>query len=1043
MGHSSYCQPNRSATSARNYEESIVPFVSFDLSGKGVFMRFERLRSAAPLVAAIVLLSLTGMAVESSGSASAANANVLSLTPTAVGPTPAIPAGAKAIGALAIASTISATVTLNPADPQALEAYATAVSTPGNALYRHYLTTAQFAADFGPSDAAVASVRAVLLADGLSPEAVSANHLSIKVHGSTATFSSAFSTQFQNYRLATGRVAYANISTPKLAPSIASAVQSVIGLDDLVLLHPQGAGKIKSPTAAPAINAQPQVATGGPQPCAAAVGAGPSNSAYTADQIATAYQFNGLYGAGDFGAGQTIAMFELESNYTSDIAAYQKCYHTSAPIQYVKIDGGTPPSAGEEATLDIENAISIAPKATELVYQGPNNGGSGAYDTFAAIISQNRATVISTSWGLCELDRNAQVIAAENALGEEAASQGQSVFDASGDAGSEDCGDKRLSIDDPAGQPFVTVVGGTTLLNPTGANRTETLWNVENEGAGGAGISRFAAMPTYQSKAAASLHVINANSNGAVCGAPHGSFCRQEPDVSLDADPSTGFLVYVNGRWTGFGGTSGAAPIWAAFTALTNASSTCDGSNVGFLNPALYSIAGSSYAANFTDITSGNSDYTHSHDGLYPTAVGYDIASGIGTPKGATLAASLCGGAAVSPTLLAGSYQVLAPTRILDTRTGVGATKAKVPAHGSLALLVAGRGGVPSLTGPAGSAPSAVDINFTASNADGPGALTVFPTGSTRPNTSNVDFTAGDDVATTTIAKLGTHGSITIYNGSAAPVDLTGDVAGYYLSGTTPSGPTIAGTYQPLPTQTRLLDTTNTGGKGKLAAGRTRLLTVAGIANVPADAASVVLTVTSINATGRGHLQIYAAGSPAPAASNLNFSLGRTVANEVVVRPGVGDMVAIHNGGTTGSTDIVVNVVGYIAGGKLPSAAGLQVTISPSRVLDTRDHVGTQTSAKVAAGGTRVVTIAGLHAVPLHARAAIITVTATNESQTGFATVYAGRNRPTASVVNFSNNTDVANLTIAPIGPDGTITIYNGSSGPTDLIIDLSGYITG
>ena len=936
-------------------------------------------------------------------------------------------------------------MTLKPADPAGLEAYATAVSTPGNALYRYHLDTARFAAEFGPSPSTIALVQKVLTDDGLTTDAISANHLSIQIHGSTATFARAFGTQFKQYRLATGRVAYANTSAPQLPSSIASGVQAVIGLDDLVQAHPQGMTRTRAAITTKVGTATPHVVTGGPQPCRAAVSAAPGNAAYTADQIASAYQMNGLYAAGDFGQGQTIALYELESDSTADIAGYQSCYGTHTPIDYVKVDGGTPPASGGEATLDIENAISIAPRAAQLVYQGPNNS-NGTYDTYAAIISQNRSTIISTSWGVCELQTDASAVAAENTLFQEAAVQGQSVFDAAGDLGSEDCGDDHLSADDPGGQPFVTVVGGTTLTNPTAATPTEILWNesVNGSGAGGAGISRFSTMPGYQSNAAASLHVINADSNGTVCAAAAGSFCRQEPDVSLVADPYTGFLVYLDGGWTGIGGTSGAAPIWAAFAALANAGSRCAGNDIGFLNPALYSIAGSSYAANFTDITSGNSDYTGSHGGLYPTGVGYDIASGLGTPKGTTLAASLCGGPAPSTALVTGSYQALSPARILDTRTGLGAHPNKIPAHGSITVAVARRGGVPPLTGPTGTAPSSVNINFTATDATTAGYLTVYPTGSPRPHTSTLNFIAGGDVANTTIATLGANGAITVYNGASGPVDVIGDVAGYYLTGSTPSAPPAAGTFRALPTQTRLLDTRTLGAAGRLAAGRTRLLTVTGSDGIPATAAAVVLDVVSTGATGNGHLRVYPAGTALPPSSNLNFTTGRTVGNEVVVTPGINGQVSVFDGGPVGSTDIVVDVIGYVAGGTVPGrTAGLEQVLGQRRLLDTRYRIGTPTVAAVAAGGSRVVKVAGLDGVPGSAQAAVVTVTATDSSKVGFATVYPGGTRPLASVLNFMVRIDIANVTITPIARDGTITVYNGSTGPTDLVIDISGYITG
>ncbi|MET3807075.1 hypothetical protein ABIB25_004097 [Nakamurella sp. UYEF19] len=1006
-------------------------------------MQSSKLSRGMGVATAVVLMAAAGMVGANTASADPASP---SITPTAVGAAPSVPSTAKTVGVLPATTSIDATVTLKPADAGALESYATGVSTPGNALYRHYLSAAEFAEKFGAPSSTIAAIRSALLADGLNPDEVSANHLSIQIHGATSTFASAFGTSFKQYRLATGRVAYANTSAPKLAASVASGVQGIIGLDNLVLDHPQMLNKVKRSASAP-MAPSPHVVTGGPQPCAAAVTAGPLNAAYTADQLAVAYQLPGLYASGSFGAGQVIAMYELEPNLVSDIAAYQSCYGTAAPISYVTVGAGSGTGAGVgEASLDIENAISVAPKASQLVYQG-RNGGSGPYDTYNAIISQNRATIISTSWGGCEADRDAAYLGAENTLFQEAAIQGQSLFDAAGDLGSQDCGDNRLSADDPGGQPFVTVVGGTKLTNPTATTPTEIIWNerAKSEGAGGAGISKFFKMPAYQSGAAAALHVINANSKGTTCAAPAGSYCRQEPDVSLVADPETGYLVYQNGSWAGAGGTSGGAPWWAAFTALTNSSPTCAGINVGFVNPTLYSVAGAAYSANFTDITSGNTDYTGTAGGLYPTAVGYDIASGLGTPKGTRLASSICGGAASVPSPVTGAYQALSPARILNTKIGLGGQT--IPANSSITLAVAGRGGVApvsGLLGQPGTGPSAVAINFTATNSVADGYLTVYPTGSAKPVTSNLNFTAGHDVANTTIAKLGTGGDVTIFNGGTRSVDVIADVAGYYVVGANPVAPLTPGAYQPLANQARLLDTRTLGAAGKLTGQQARVVKVANVAGVPANAASVVLTVTSTNATGNGHLRVFPNGSAIPFASNVNFSKGRTVGNEVIVAPGANGNVTIYDGGPSGTTDLLVDVVGYIAGGTVPaSTPGLQKTVAPKRIFDTRSKTGTTTAGKLAAGGIRVIKIVGVAGVPSTARAAIITVTATNESKTGFATVYPGRNRPAASILNFLVNTDVANVMITPIGTNGTIMVYNGSAGPTDLVVDISGYITG
>jgi hypothetical protein len=590
------------------------------------------------------VLLVTAMVISGSALAliTALPGSATALPSRRIGQAPRIAPAALRLGTLANSTELNVDVELRPRDPAALADYATAVSTPGNRLYEHYLARGEFANVFGPTQAAISAVTQELRSDGLQPGPISSNHLIIPVRASATQLQKAFSIGFEQYRLP-GRVAYANTQAPLLSGSAASYVLGVAGLDDLYLPH---ALDLRKPQATPRRSATPRVVTGGPQPCSTAVTDAPDNDAYTADQIASAYNFSSLYGAGDEGAGITVALFELEPDLTSDIAAYQSCYGTSATVNYIEEDGGAGSGAGSgEAALDIEDIIGLAPLATIDVYQAPNSG-TGLIDNYTAIVDKDTAQVVSTSWGLCESEAGSAILSEEATLFEQAATQGQSVFAAAGDNGSTDCQTNSLAVDDPGSQPYVTSVGGTTL-SALGPPPSETVWNESSNGAGagGGGISSLNTMPSYQSSAPPSLKVINANSSGSPCGAAPGSYCREVPDVSANADPYTGYLIYYEGSWTGIGGTSAAAPLWAAYSALVDASSACGGKRVGFANPALYDAAASHYSSDYHDITSGNNDYTpEGYDGgLYPAGSGYDMASGLGTPNGGNLAGTLCG----------------------------------------------------------------------------------------------------------------------------------------------------------------------------------------------------------------------------------------------------------------------------------------------------------------------------------------------------------------------------------------------------------------
>ena len=299
--------------------------------------------------------------------------------------------------------------------------------------------------------------------------------------------------------------------------------------------------------------------------------------------------------------------------------------------------------------MDIEDIIGLAPQATIDVYQAPGTSNDDVLAVYSAIIDNDSDPVVSTSWGECEPDQDvvdSSFRTSEQSLFEQAATQGQTVFAAAGDAGATDCyGDtsptnwRALFVDDPASQPYVVGVGGTSI-----SGGSETVWN-DSAGAGGGGVSYTWCMPAYQDKPAIP-GLISSYSQyadllpGTQC-AP-GSYMRQVPDVSADADPETGYIIYWNGSWTGTdGGTSAAAPLWAAAAALIDSSPFCAyyGSGDAGVQPAgLYNIAAlgpSYYGLAFNDITSGDNDYKDlpSSGGLYPATVGYDMASGLGSPR--------------------------------------------------------------------------------------------------------------------------------------------------------------------------------------------------------------------------------------------------------------------------------------------------------------------------------------------------------------------------------------------------------------------------
>ena len=562
---------------------------------------------------------------------------------------PELPAHSRALGPVAPSADIYLDVTLKLPDPIAVTSFIASLSDRHSANFHRFLRPGQFGSLFGPPLSEVASVDSVLRSDGLHPGRVTSDHLSIPVVARASVVERAFHVRLLRYRLPGGRNAWEAVSPPSISATVANDVDGVVGLSDLA----EPRSMIARPRVRPSDQGAPREVhpkTSGPVPCQqASTAAGGSD--FTADQLASYYGMTPLYALGDFGQGVNVALVEFETEPTevADIAAYQACYGTDATVTYIPVDSGAGNVAsdptGLETSLDVEDVIGLAPQATVDVYQGPFDTDQEALDLYGKIITNDSDQVVSTSWGECELDSDASFMTSEQSLFEQAATQGQTVVASSGDAGSTDClGDvgtvngSTPAVDDPASQPYVVGVGGTSLVGGS-----ETAWNDSDNslGAGGGGVSSQWCMPSYQDQPSMP-GVISTNSVAAPvdCGTSV-PYMREVPDVSGDADPETGYVIYNDGFWQSIGGTSASAPLWAAAAALIDSSPFCDdygSGDVGVLPQDLYTIASlgtSFYALAFNDITMGNNDYLPSgySAGLYPATAGYDMASGLGSMK--------------------------------------------------------------------------------------------------------------------------------------------------------------------------------------------------------------------------------------------------------------------------------------------------------------------------------------------------------------------------------------------------------------------------
>lgn len=382
------------------------------------------------------------------------------------------------------------------------------------------------------------------------------------------------------------------------------------------------------------------------------------------------------------------------------------------------------------------------------------------------------------------------------------------------------------------------------------------------------------------------------------------------------------------------------------------------------------------------------------------------------------------------PSGVTGRYTPVTPARILDTRVGTGGITGAVPSGGTIEVQIAGRGGIPS-TDLAG-----VAMTVTVTEPTGPGYLTVFPSGASRPAPSNLNFAAGETTANLVVVKVGSTGMVSVFNSVGGTTHVIVDVAGWYSG----AGTGNAGRFEPL-SPARILDTRDgTGGGVRLGPGASFDLQVSGrggIASAGAQAAVLNLTVTG--PTAESFLTVYPAGDTRPLASNVNFAPAITVASRAQVKLGAGGKVTIYNGG--GWSDVIVDVSGWYTDASVAGTLGAFVPLIPARILDTRDGTGGVPGA-LGTGATVEVQITGRGGVPSSgARAVILNVTVTEPIAGGYLTIFpAGGARPLASDVNYVAGDNQPNLVVVKLGTGGKVGLY--ASAGTHVIYDVAGWIS-
>lgn len=531
------------------------------------------------------------------------------------GHVPAVVSRLQSLGHLPGTNHLQLAIGLPLRNEQALDDLLRQIYDPASPNFRHYLTPQQFTERFGPTEQDYQAVIDFAKANGLKVTALHDNRLLLDVSGSAANVERAFGVTLQIYRHPAGnRLFYAPNTEPTVAVGL--PVADIQGLSDFSRPHPKLLRKNIS-------NAKPET------------GSAPDGSgSYFGNDFRNAY----VPGVSLTGAGQAVGLFQADGYYANDIAAYAAAAgngRTNIVIQKVLIDGfsGTPTtganSGNGEVSLDIEMAMAMAPGLSRIVLFEGNPNHFIPNDILNTMAASNTIKNLSSSWGW-----SGGPTTTTDSIFKQMATQGQTYFNASGDsdaftpgANSVNGVDNTTIPNAPSSSTNIIQVGGTTLTmaGAGAAYVSETTWNWGAGSGSSGGISSYYSIPNWQTN-------INMSSN-------LGSTTQRNiPDVAMTAD---NIYVVSGGSGTGSGGwagTSCAAPLWAGFIALANQQALAGGKSVvGFINPALYAIGGSTnYLSDFNDILTGN-NFSDDSTNLFPAVAGYDLCTGWGTPAGDNL----------------------------------------------------------------------------------------------------------------------------------------------------------------------------------------------------------------------------------------------------------------------------------------------------------------------------------------------------------------------------------------------------------------------
>jgi subtilase family serine protease len=491
--------------------------------------------------------------------------------------------------AVALGKPVRVTVALKLRDDAGMKAF---LNQPGHGV----MSQAQLQNHL-PTQAQAQAVANYLKGAGFSNIKVSTNRMLVSATGNAATVQTAFKTPLVNVHTKDGRNAFANSAAVQIPASLRGSVQAVLGLQTVYKAHTMAQ-----------TNARTGVGGHFPQEFGDIYGASMLPAATDVDV--------GVWGwgsmeqtvtdLGDFTSSSGISAGPVNVVCTDTNGMD---WSTGEGLGGVTIGdstcGGLPDEGSAEWDMDSQSILGMTGGVKSMTFYAAYGAYSGALvnslnEIVTPTVGEPRAQVVNASIGGCERASDANQggdgsMQTMDELFQIAASQGQTFSISTGDHGSDECGDGQLnSASYPASSPWVVAVSGTTL------RASDTTWARENVwlGAGGSPSSAEVAQ-SWQS------------------GLTYGDFVGQRgPDVAFDANPSSGGIIWIDGGYQQWGGTSLAAPIFAGAWARILESNPA----LGFAAPSLYTLP----AAVLHDVRSGN-------NGGYVAKPGWDWATGLGS----------------------------------------------------------------------------------------------------------------------------------------------------------------------------------------------------------------------------------------------------------------------------------------------------------------------------------------------------------------------------------------------------------------------------